>query len=341
MPHSINTTAVGVVADIAGTELSADDIGFIQQPELSGLIFFARNYKNPQQLTELTASIRAIRPDLILTADQEGGRVQRFREGFTRLPAMLTLESLYQNNTEHGLQLAHELGWLMASEVRSCGVHLSYAPVLDIERDLSLVIGDRAFGHDAETVTALAGAFVAGMNEADMLAVGKHFPGHGAVVADSHLSLPIDERSADELQYDIRPFKQLINQQKLIGIMPAHVVYSAVDANNTAGFSPLWLQQILRKALGFNGIIFSDDLSMQGAASVGGYAERTQAAVAAGANALLVCNDRNAAQQVINAVRELQPQHLNLASLQGTVFDYDAERQAQVRARLQQLELKV
>lgn len=338
MPQPL-THAIGVVADIAGLQLSAEDHEFLRQPELSGLIFFARNYQSPQQLHELTASIRKLRPDLLLCVDQEGGRVQRFREGFTRLPPMLVLEQIHQRNPQQALALAQELGWLMAAEVRACGVHLSFAPVLDIERDVSQVIGDRAFGHDAATVTRLAGAFIAGMQQAGMAAVGKHFPGHGAVAADSHLALPVDERSMDELETDLRPFAGLIATGQLAGIMPAHVVYPAVDPHYTAGFSAFWLQEILRRQLQFEGVIFSDDLSMAGAASAGDYTGRTQAAAAAGANALLVCNDRSAAQQVVDAVRELRTTgeftRLSLEYLQGpATAAVDVARQQQIRQQL-------
>lgn len=340
MPQSVN--AVGVIADIAGTSLSAEDHDFLRHPALSGLILFARNYESPQQLTGLTRSIRAIRPELLLCVDQEGGRVQRFREGFTRLPAMLTLETLYRRDAEAALTLAQELGWLMAAEVRFCGVHLSFAPVLDIERDCSLVIGDRAFGHDAGTVTALASAFVRGMNEAGMSAVGKHFPGHGAVVADSHLALPVDDRPRDQLDYDMRPFAALNGAGLLAGIMPAHVVYPAVDARHTAGFSAQWLQQILRTELNFNGVIFSDDLTMAGAASIGDYATRARAAMAAGANALVVCNVREGAQQVLEAATEWrqqhpQAEHLNLQSLQGPAVVADDARAELIRQRMTEL----
>ena len=333
MPQSVNPLSVGVIADIAGTQLTDADKAFITQPEISGLIFFARNYTSPEQLAALAADILALRPDLLLCVDQEGGRVQRFRDGFTRLPPMLKLESLYRNDPVLAEKTAHELGWLMASEVRACGVHLSFAPVLDIERDCSQVIGDRAFGHDAEVVTLLASAFVRGMNEAGMSAVGKHFPGHGAVVADSHLALPVDERSRDELDYDMRPFAELNSRGLLAGVMPAHVVYPAVDAVHTAGFSQRWLQQILRTELQFSGVIFSDDLTMAGAASVGSYADRAQAAVAAGANALVVCNVREGAQQVVDAVRQWRAEqalvcHLDLSALQGPRCAPDPQRAA-------------
>ncbi|WP_430462063.1 beta-N-acetylhexosaminidase [Thalassolituus sp. LLYu03] len=338
MPQSLSH-AVGVIADIQGTVLTSEDREFLRQPEISGLIFFARNYTSPEQLTALTADILSIRPDLLLCVDQEGGRVQRFRDGFTRLPPMLKLETLFRSDAALAEATAHELGWLMASEVRACGVHLSFAPVLDIERDCSQVIGDRAFGHDADVVSCLAAAFVRGMNDAGMSAVGKHFPGHGAVVADSHLALPVDERSRAELDYDMRPFSALNQAGLLAGVMPAHVVYPAVDEINTAGFSAHWLQKILRGELQFKGVIFSDDLTMAGAASVGTYADRARAALDAGANALVVCNVRDGAQQVIDALRQWRQQNpametLDLSGLQGPQNAPDEVRAIAVRERI-------
>ncbi len=339
MHHTINPAAIGVVADIKGLALSSQDHQFLQQPELCGLILFSRNYESPAQLAVLTASIKAVRPDLLLCVDQEGGRVQRFREGFTLLPAMLSLEPLFQENKDEALMFAHELGWLMAAEVRQQGVHLSFAPVLDIDFGCSKVIGDRAFGKNANTVIKLAGAFIEGMAEAGMAAVGKHYPGHGGVEADSHFDLPVDTRTLAELNEDIEPFRQLIKSQKLAGIMPAHVLYQAVDADNNAGFSKLWLQQILRQELTFAGVIFSDDLTMA-AADIGSYEERTEAAIAAGGNALLVCNDRAAAQLVIEEVRRQQQNglpHLDLQPLQGPQQQFNAERQQRIRTRLSAL----
>ena len=299
------TQPVGVIADIDGVELTPEDKQFLQQPEISGLIFFARNYQSSSQLKALCAALHELRPDLLLTVDQEGGRVQRFREGFTRFAPMMAYEAIYKNDAQRALALAKDGGWLLASELIEHGVDLTFAPVLDIERDCSKVIGDRAFAHNAEAVTALAGAWINGLESAGMKAVGKHFPGHGAVVADSHKELPVDSRSTDELDYDIQPFKALIADNKLGGIMPAHVVYPAVDPEHTAGFSAIWLQNILRKQLGFTGTIFSDDLSMEGAASGGDFYQRSFAAAHAGANALVVCNNREAAQQVINAARDM------------------------------------
>lgn len=339
MSKSINTQAVGVIADIAGTTLTVQDIEFLQQPELSGLIFFARNYQSPEQLKTLSANIARLRPDLLLCVDQEGGRVQRFREGFTRLPAMLKLAEYYAGDAESALNLAQDIGYLLACELLSCGVHLSFTPVLDIERGISQVIGDRALGKDAETVLALARRLIDGLQEQGLYAVGKHFPGHGAIAADSHLALPVDERSLDELSYDMQPFAALIQERKLLGIMPAHVLYPQVDAEHNAGFSPRWLKQILRQQLGFSGVIFSDDLSMQGAACVGDYSARTLAAVQAGANALLVCNNRDAAWDVIKTLRAEQKAlvHLDLSEFIPPDRAVDEVRLAQIRARLLQL----
>lgn len=335
---------VGVIADIDGLELTPEDREFLLQPEIAGLILFSRNYQSPCQLAALTASLKKLRPDLLICVDQEGGRVQRFREGFTRLPAMMTLEAHDRNDPQQAQVLAEDLGWLMALELIEQGVDLSFAPVLDIERDCSLVIGDRAFGHDAETVARLASAFVRGMASLQMKAVGKHFPGHGGVVADSHLALPVDERDKAELDYDIQPFAELMSNQLLAGVMPAHVVYPAVDAELTAGFSPRWLQQILRQQLNFNGVIFSDDLSMAGAAAAGSYRERSDKAIQAGCNALLACNDRVAATEVVAAVRtaladNTAMQRLDLSSLIPAKYqktDADELRRRNIQQQINQ-----
>lgn len=336
---------VGVIADIAGTELTASDREFLLQPEIAGLILFSRNYESPAQLKQLTQSIHDLRSDLLICVDQEGGRVQRFRQGFTRLPAMLSLEVVYRKDTSQALGLAEDLGWLMALELIEQGVHLSFAPVLDIERDCSRVIGDRAFGHDANAVTELAGAFIAGMQSLQMAAVGKHFPGHGAVEADSHLDLPVDERTLEQIQYDIQPFARLMAQHKLAGVMPAHVLYPSVDDTTTAGFSEVWLQQILRQQLAFSGVIFSDDLSMAGAAAAGSYSERSDKAIAAGCNALLACNHRDAAIEVVAAVRQARQKNpqltaLDLSSLIPPAIEIDdnfQQRRVQIQQRINDL----
>ena len=308
---------VGVVADIEGVSLTGEDREFLKQPEISGLIFFARNYESPEQLKALTGELRELRPELLLTVDQEGGRVQRFREGFTLFEPMLSYEPIYNTAPQQGVALAELAGHLLASELIQHGVDLTYAPVLDIERDLSRVIGDRAFGHSVEAVTELASAWCRGLAKAGMASVGKHFPGHGAVEADSHLELPVDPRAREQLNMDIQPFQSLIARGTLQGLMPAHVVYPAVDPDHTAGFSSLWLRDILRTQIGFTGVIFSDDLSMEGAASGGDFYQRSIAAASAGANALVVCNNRAAATEVVRAVSDLHSHGIEPLSLKN------------------------
>lgn len=285
-----------VMIDIAGTELTHEEGELLAHPDVNGLILFTRNFASIEQLQQLCESARtAARKPLLIAVDHEGGRVQRFRQGFTQIPAMRTIAERY-TDAEQQATAARELGWLMAAEVQAVGIDISFAPVLDID-DVSEVIGDRAFGVDAETVTRIAADFIAGMHEAGMSATGKHFPGHGSVVADSHVAIPIDDRDEKTLfQTDIPPFRTLA--KKLQGIMPAHVIYSAVD-ELPAGFSHYWLQHVLRDQLGFDGMIFSDDLSMQGATIVGDMKARSDAAFAAGCDMVLVCNDRAGANALL------------------------------------------
>jgi beta-N-acetylhexosaminidase len=280
--------------DIAGLTLAQDEKEKINHPNTGAVILFSRNYQDPEQVTELINQIRATRNGNILIAvDQEGGRVQRFQHGFTRLPPAAS----YAQSPE----LAESAGWLMASELLAVGVDFSFAPVLDIDCGVSEIIGNRSFSTDPTLATRLSSSFRKGMNEAGMAATGKHFPGHGAVALDSHLTLPIDERDLDSIRAkDLAPFKQLI-EEGLEGIMPAHVVYPKVDPN-PAGFSPFWIQQILRKELNFDGTVFSDDLSMEGAASVGDFPERARLAQAAGCDMILVCNNPCAAEQVLESL---------------------------------------
>ena len=293
-----------LMLDIDGLELTADDKELLQHPGTGGLIFFSRNFSSREQITALAKSIRAVRPDILIAVDQEGGRVQRFRDGFVRIPPMRMLGNTYEKDQQMGLQHAQLLGGLMAAELVSCGIDISFAPVLDLDFGQSSVIGDRSFHADPFRATQLAGAFIDGMASAGMAATGKHFPGHGFVKADSHLELPVDTREFSEIEsQDIVPFKVLA--AKLAGIMPAHVVYEKVAAE-PAGFSPFWLQKILRQQLGFKGVIFSDDLAMEGAASVGSYAQRTEAALSAGCDMVLVCNDRAGAIETLQCL-ESQP----------------------------------
>jgi len=285
--------------DIAGTWLTAEDRQILRQPQVGGLILFARNIETPRQVRELAAAIRAVRPDLLLAVDQEGGRVQRLRQGFVRLPAMRAIAD--NANAE---VLAEHCGWVMATEVLAVGLDLSFAPVLDLDHQRSAVVGSRAFEGDAARATLLAGAFIRGMHAAGMAATGKHFPGHGWAEADSHVAIPLDERSLEQIRaVDLQPFARL--SQQLAAVMPAHVIYPQVDSA-PAGFSRRWLQDILRGELAFKGVIFSDDLSMAGAQVVGDAACRIEAALAAGCDMGLVCNDRAAAELALSALQRLK-----------------------------------
>lgn len=283
-----------IMLDVQGLTLAAHEQEVINHPNTGAVILFSRNYQDPEQITELIRQIRAARNGSILIAvDQEGGRVQRFQNGFTRLPPAASYAA--------APELAEPAGWLMAAELLAVGVDFSFAPVLDIDCGVSEIIGNRSFSTDPQLAIQLACAFRKGMNEAGMAATGKHFPGHGAVALDSHLTLPIDDRDLDSIRKkDLLPFKQLI-AEGLEGIMPAHVLYPKVD-DSPAGFSPFWIQQILRQELNFDGTVFSDDLSMKGAAFAGGFPERAQLALKAGCDMILVCNNPQAAEQVLDTL---------------------------------------
>ncbi|WPC03670.1 beta-N-acetylhexosaminidase [Pseudomonas benzenivorans] len=288
-----------LMLDIDGTWLTAEDRHLLRQPEVGGLILFARNIEHPRQVRELCAAVRALRPDLLLAVDQEGGRVQRLRQGFVRLPAMRAVAD--NHNAE---ALAEQCGWVMATEVLAAGLDLSFAPVLDLDHQRSAVVGSRAFEGDARCAAMLAGAFIRGMATAGMAATGKHFPGHGWAEADSHVAIPVDERSLQDIRAsDLQPFARLSGQ--LAAVMPAHVIYPQVDSQ-PAGFSRRWLQDILRGELKFAGVIFSDDLSMAGAHVAGDAAGRIEAALAAGCDMGLVCNDRAAAELALSALQRLK-----------------------------------
>jgi len=293
-----------VMLDVVGTELTEADIARLTHPSTGGVILFTRNFTSREQVAELIDAIHEVRnPPLPIAVDQEGGRVQRFREGFTQLPAARAILRYTKDDITQAAVYARELGWLMASELRTVGVDFSFAPVLDLNYGVSEVIGDRAFGDNAEQVAPIAAAWMLGARDAGMISVGKHFPGHGAVVADSHLALPIDERDKETLfKQDIQPFAKLINQG-LEGIMPAHVIYSQID-KDLAGFSSFWLQTVLREELGFDGVIFSDDLSMKATDDTGDYPSRANAALTAGCDMVLVCNNPDAAEEVIIALEQ-------------------------------------
>lgn len=286
--------------DVHGTSLTSEDKDLLAHPLVGGLILFSRNYQSPQQVATLVTEIRkAARSEILIAVDHEGGRVQRFREQFSQIPAMGSLLSLAGGDMTKAKELAFQAGVLMAIEVQAVGIDISFAPVLDVN-GISEVIGDRAFDQQPENVIPLAKAFIDGMHQVGMKATGKHFPGHGSVLADSHFALPIDERSSERIySYDMSPFKSLIADDVVDAIMPAHIVYPDID-NLAVGFSRKWLQEILRRQLGFEGVIFSDDLSMEGATSVGGYTERAEAAQQAGCDMLLVCNNRDGAVEIID-----------------------------------------
>jgi beta-N-acetylhexosaminidase len=286
-----------LMLDLAGTELTAEEQQILQSPQVGGVILFARNIQSREQVTALNAQIRQASANLLIAVDQEGGRVQRLRDGFTPLPPMQLLADSVVQNSEVGVQLVRDTGWLMASEVLACGFDISFAPVLDVDRDTSSIISDRAFSDQPEMVITLAQAFIKGMNEAGMAATGKHFPGHGGIVADSHLEAPVDHRSWQQLlDHDLKPFVALSKQ--LAGVMPAHITFPAVDPDSV-GFSGFWLQQVLRQQLGFDGVIFSDDLSMKGADVAGGYIDKAQLALNAGCDMILVCNCPEGAREVL------------------------------------------
>lgn len=292
-----------VMLDIEACELSDADRRRLCHPQVGGLILFSRNYRDPEQLAALCAEVHALRdPRLVLAVDQEGGRVQRFREGFEALPAMGHLGDLYDTDAAGAVALAESFAWIMAAELLRYGVDLSFAPVLDVANPVSSVIGDRAFHRDPEVVARLGNAWIRGMRRAGMEAVGKHFPGHGSVEGDSHHVMPFDRRSLAEIEaLDLLPFRRVIATH-LTGIMMAHVIYDRVDAH-PAGYSRFWIEQILRGQFGFEGIVFSDDLSMSGAESVGGYPERARHALDAGCDILLVCNNPDGADEVLESLQ--------------------------------------
>ena len=306
--------------DIDGCGLTPADRELLREPAVGGVILFSRNYESPQQITDLVAGIRALRsPPLLVAVDHEGGRVQRFRDGFSALPPMRTLGREFDRDAASGEQLARNAGWLIGSELRACGIDLSFAPCVDLDWGVSSVIGDRAFHRRPDTVADLAGAFSRGMRSAGMAAVAKHFPGHGAVVADSHLKLPFDRREYGDVLDDMRPYERLAGASLIAGVMTSHVVYGEMDAL-PASFSAYWIQRELRERLGFDGAVFCDDLSMKATRDFGTMPERARRALEAGCDMVLVCNDRPAAGAAVAALRDYSnPLSLvRLARLHGT-----------------------
>jgi beta-N-acetylhexosaminidase len=292
--------------DVAGLGLEPAEKERLRHPATGGVILFARNFESPRQLRALTTEIRAQRPGVLIAVDHEGGRVQRFQEGFTRIPPMRLLGRRWDTDAGGARALAEAIGHVIAVELRAHGVDFSFAPVLDVDFGSSSVIGDRAFSDDPAVIASLAGAFVAGLSAGGAASVGKHFPGHGYVKADSHVDVPVDTRNLSDIEEaDLFPYRGLI-AQGLSAVMPAHVVYPKVDSK-PAGFSRVWLQDILRGLLKFDGMIFSDDLSMEGASGAGGPAGRAIAAVEAGCDMVLVCNAPDAAVEVLEALKDRAP----------------------------------
>ncbi len=287
-----------IMCDLRGIQLEADEREMLCHPHVGGVILFSRNFESPEQIAELTNSIHELRqPRLLIAVDHEGGRVQRFREGFSRLPACALISEC--GSIKQAESLAQQTGWLMAAELLAVGVDLSFAPVLDVGGKISKVIGDRAFHTDPELISRLARAYMKGMKEAGMAAVGKHFPGHGSVVEDSHVAIPYDDRTFEDIKmHDLVPFERMIHAG-LPALMPAHVIYSKVD-KNPAGFSEFWLKKILRQELEFQGTIFSDDLSMAGAEVIGNYPERAEVALNAGCDMVLACNNQEGAISILD-----------------------------------------
>lgn len=289
-----------VILDLVGCELSNEEREILQHPLVGGVILFSRNYANPEQLTQLCRATRAARKlPLLITVDQEGGRVQRFRDGFTRLPPMGEMGKIFERSPDAALKQAEQHGALMAAELLAVGIDLSFAPVLDLDKELNAVVGDRSFHRQPTIVTALAKAVMRGMHQSGMAVTGKHFPGHGSVNLDSHHAMPVDERSLDKISVDdLIPFAELI-QAGINAVMPAHILFPAVDSH-PVGFSEYWLKKILRQQLKFSGVIFSDDLNMEGAGFAGDYSERASAALQAGCDMVLICNNRQGAIDILD-----------------------------------------
>ena len=308
-----------LMVDIEGLELTAEDRELLKHPAVGGIILFTRNYESTRQLAALTAEIHRLRdPHLLVAVDQEGGRVQRFKDGFSHLPPLSCLGRIYDKDAPRAKHLAKVTGWLMASELRATGIDLSFAPVLDLDSGVSAIIGNRALHKRPEVVAELAYAYQTGMHDAGMAATGKHFPGHGAVEADSHVALPVDERSFEDIeQWDIVPFRRMIHYG-LPAIMMAHVIYPKVD-RQPAGFSKVWIHDVLRVRLNFQGLIFSDDLSMEGAACAGNHSARAHASLEAGCDMVLVCNERQQAAQVAQALADYRDPvaHTRMARMHG------------------------
>lgn len=291
-----------VMLDVDGLALTPADRELLREPAVGGVILFSRNYADPSQLADLVSEIRALRrPPLLVAADYEGGRVQRFREGFTPIPPMRRIGRQHDRDPELAREQARRCGWLIGAELRAMGIDLSFAPCVDLDWGVSEVIGDRSFHRDPRIVAELAIELCRGMRDAGMAAVAKHFPGHGAVVADSHEKLPVDRRPYSQLLDDMLPYEKLAGRRILAGVMLAHVVYAETD-ELPAGFSPYWINEQLRAQIGFDGAVFSDDLTMKATEGYGRMARRARLALDAGCDMVLVCNNRPAAERAVEAL---------------------------------------
>ncbi len=308
-----------VMLDLVGITITSEEREMLLHPQTGGVILFSRNYESPEQISVLIDKIHNCRsPRLLVAVDHEGGRVQRFRDGFTQIPAAGIIGNIYTKDKQLAMQLAQNCGWLMAAECRAVGIDMSFAPVLDMGTGISRVIGDRAYHAKSSIISELAFEYMKGMQRAGMAATGKHFPGHGSVKEDSHVDQPVDHRSLETIMAeDIVPFKNMITQG-LSAIMPAHVIYSQVD-NKPAGYSAIWLQQILRQQLNFQGVIFSDDLSMNAAGVSIKFSEKAEQALTAGCDMVLVCNHSKAAQEVLESLEgyENTASQARLLNMQG------------------------
>ena len=290
-----------IMTDISGRELTSADRDLLLEENVGGVILFSRNYESPQQISKLVQEIRNLKsPPLLVAVDHEGGRVQRFRNGFTDIPAMRKIGRLYGINANVALKVSETVGWIIGAELRSVGIDLSFAPCVDLDWGVSSVIGDRSFHKNKYAVENLAYHFSKGMRESGMSPVAKHFPGHGAVAIDSHEDLPVDRREFSKLLDDIYPYESLIRKNTVPAVMMAHIIYKEAD-NLPASISEYWMQNHLRNQLNFNGVIFSDDLSMHALRDYGDTVTRAEKALRSGCDMILICNDRDNTKKVIQA----------------------------------------
>ena len=321
-----------VLVDVQGLSLDDAERERLKHPLVGGVILFARNYTNPEQLSALTQDIRAARPGpLLICVDHEGGRVQRFRnQGFTPLPSMQALGEYWNDNPLWAMRAATEIGYVLAAELRACGVDFSFAPVLDLDYGVSTVIGTRSFHRDPRVVTMLARALIQGLAQAGMASCGKHFPGHGFVEVDSHLEIPVDERELEEIMADDAMPYEWLSDLVLQAVMPAHVIYPKVDEKN-AGFSKVWIQNILRQRLNYKGMVFSDDLTMEGASVAGDIVARAKAALGAGCDMVLVCNRPDLADQLLSSLT-IEPKRESIQRLLRLIPQQDFMSWEQLQA---------